>query len=159
MANTLTGVPCRHSYRFGFFLFAVLSSTAGLYSAPCWAKHARSPSSIASDPCPKMADYVKRRVEQMKQLKLAMAKEQSIPNTVAGIFDLMQGKSYVDQSKSEQMAQLRREADNLNMAMRAAGCKAVDVDQEMTKAPVPTLPTAGRANAKADVTLPTRTGR
>jgi hypothetical protein len=80
-----------------------------------------------------MGAYMKRRVGQMKQLKATMTKEQSVPNTVAGVFDLMQGKTYVDPAKSEQLAQLHHEADNLNEAMRTAGCEAIDIDQEIGK--------------------------
>ncbi|AGK58417.1 hypothetical protein HYPDE_33723 [Hyphomicrobium denitrificans 1NES1] len=131
------------SYRLGVALTAALISSAGFNSGPCWAKH-KSQLTIPSDPCAKMNGYMTKRVNDMKGLKKTIDKEQSVPNTVAGIFDLMQGKPYVDQPKTQKLAEMRREANDLNETMRASGCTAVNIDEEMAKPEIPTLPTPTR---------------
>jgi hypothetical protein len=79
------------------------------------------------------------RLEGMRKLKQTMDNEQSVPNTMEGVFDLMQGKHYVDNEKTEKFARMRGEADDLNRVMRATGCSPVDIDQELLKPPTPTI--------------------
>lgn len=137
------------SYRFSMVLLAALSSSAGFYSAPCWAKHNKSLPNIPTDPCAKMYGYMNTRLAEMKGLKKTLDHEQSVPDTVAGFFDLMQGKPYVDEAKTEKLAQMRREADSLNEAMRVSGCTPVNIDGELTKPAVPTLPAAKKKKGDA----------
>lgn len=129
------------SYRFGVALSAALISSAGFYSVPCSAKH-KPQLAVPSDPCAKMSVYLTKRINDMKSLKKTIDQEQSVPNTVAGVFDLMQGKPYVDQPKTQKLTEMRREANNINEAMRVSGCTVVNIDEEMTKPAIPTLPAA-----------------
>lgn len=147
------------SYRFGAVLIAVLSSSTGFYSAPCWAKHNKSLPSVPTDPCEKMRGYMNTRLAEMKGIKKTLDQERSVPDTVAGFFDLMQGKPYVDQPKTQKLAQMRREADDLNEAMRVSGCATVDIDQELTKPAVPTLPSAKKKGQASDPMFPGKTTR
>lgn len=133
------------SYRIGMILLAALSSSAGFYCTPSWAKH----DNIPIDPCAKMYGYMNTRLAQMKGLKKTLDHEQSVPDTVAGFFDLMQGKPYVDEAKTQKLVQMRHEADSLNEAMRVSGCKPVDIDGELTKPAVPTLPSGKRKKGGA----------
>lgn len=127
------------SFRLCVALSAALISSAGFFSVPCSAKH-KSQSAIPSDPCAKMSGYMTKRLNDMRALKKTIDKEQSVPNTLAGVFDLMQGKPYVDQPKTQKLAEMRREANDLDEAMRASGCTVVNIDEEITKPETPTLP-------------------
>lgn len=140
----------RRSYRFGVLLIAALISTTGFYIAPCWAKHNKSQPNVPGDPCAKMHGYMNTRLVEMKGLKKTLDQERSVPDTVSGFFDLMQGKPYVDQPKTQKLAQLRHEADDLNEAMRVSGCTAVDIDQELGKPAVPTLPSEKKKGKEPD---------
>jgi len=55
------------------------------------------------------------------------------------VFDLMQGKTYVDQEKLDKMARMRHDADELNNVMHGTGCTSVDIDQEMAKPSTPKI--------------------
>lgn len=131
------------SFRLGAALSAVLISCAGFLSTPCAAKH-KQQLSVPSDPCPKMSSYLMKRISDMKSLKATIAKEQTVPDTLAGVFDLMQGKPYVDQPKAQKLAEMRREANNINDAMRVSGCTVVDIDTELGKPATPALPAPAR---------------
>jgi len=140
----------RRSLRLAAGLSVALISSTAFFSAPCFAKH-KPQLAIPGDPCAKMSVSLSKRLNDMKGLKATIAKEQSVPDTLAGIFDLMQGKPYVDQPKTQKLAEMRREADNINAAMRVSGCKAVDIDAELAKAPTPVLPASTR-RGKSDGT-------
>lgn len=133
----------RRSFRLSTALSAVLISSAGFLSTPCLAKHKPQPA-VTTDPCAKMRGYMAKRISDMKGLKAAMEKEQSVPDTLAGVFDLMQGKPYIDQPKAKKLAEMRREASSINEAMRVSGCTVVDIDAELDKAAVPVLPAPAR---------------
>ncbi|HEY8195190.1 MAG TPA: hypothetical protein VIF13_09070 [Hyphomicrobium sp.] len=116
-----------------------------LGAQPSLAKHRKEApklpwqADVASDPCVKMNDSMNKRLEQMRILKKTIDKEQSAPNTMEGVFDLMQGKTYLDHEKLDKMARMRRDADEMNNVMRGTGCTQVDIDREMTKPPTPTV--------------------
>jgi len=116
----------------GVALLAVAAIACGLGSGAAWAKR-KSHSEVTGDPCQKLNGYMTKRIASIKSLKKAIDKEQSLPNTMAGVFNLMQGKYYVDQAKTEQIGRARKEADDLNRVMRGMGCTAVDIDQELQK--------------------------
>jgi hypothetical protein len=100
------------------------------------------------DPCLKLKEDMTRRIEQMKLLNKDLEKEKSTPNTVAGFFQLMQGKTYIDHEKVEQLTRARLEANDLNHVLHGTGCPTVDIDEELTKPPVVTLPkTVGKDRA------------
>jgi hypothetical protein len=135
-------------YRLGASLSVVLISSAGL-SAPSFAKH-KPQISIPGDPCAKMSASLVNRISAMKSLNAAIEKEQSVPDTLAGVFDLMQGKPYVDQSKVQKLAALRREANTINEAMRISGCAAVNIDDEMRKPATSPLPMATKTTKEKE---------
>jgi hypothetical protein len=132
--------------RLGGFLIGVCALSFGVCfgAQPSLAKHkaaAQLPwqADVATDPCAKMNDSMNKRIEQMRNLKKTLEKEQSAPNTMEGVFDLMQGKTYVDQDKLDKMQRMRHDADDLNNVMHGTGCTPVDIDQEMTKPATPTI--------------------
>lgn len=133
----------RRSFRLHAALGAMLISSIGMLSTPCSAKHKAQPA-IPGDPCTKMSGYLSKRISDMKSLKSAMEKEQSVPDTLSGVFDLMQGKPYIDQPKTQKLAEMRREANSISDAMRVSGCTVVDIDAELAKASTPALPTPDR---------------
>jgi len=140
-------------YRLIAASIVALISSSGFLSVPCSAKH-KPQINVPSDPCAKMSAYLTKRINDMKSLKKTIDAEQSVPNTLAGVFDLMQGKPYVDQPKTQKFAEMRREANNINEAMRASGCAVVNIDEEMTKPAIPTLPTEthkGKEKGQGDI--------
>ncbi len=120
-------------------MLAIATIACGIaFGSPSsWARHSKQ--KLSQDPCTTLGGYMTKRLESMRVLKQAMEKEQSIPNTMEGVFDLMQGKRYVDHDKTERLARMRQEADDLNRVMRGTGCTPVDIDQELLKPPAPTI--------------------
>jgi len=116
----------------GMLLLALVTIACGLGSSAGWAKH-KSHSDVAADPCKKLNGYMTKRIANIRSLNKAIDKEQSVPNTMAGVFNLMQGKYYVDHAKTEKIGRARKEADDLNRVMRGMGCTPVDIDQELQK--------------------------
>ena len=113
-----------------------LLASAGLFAlamtlsqGDAWAKHRKS--ATPSDPCVTMTAQRQRIIGQMKAVNKVLASEQAVPNTLAGVFERMQGKAYIDHTKTDQVARLRQEADDLQKAMRVAGCTLVDIDAEL----------------------------
>jgi hypothetical protein len=143
MGNRMRDIQRRRGLRLGSILAAVATIAAGtsLDSQAVWAKHSKSHrhANPSADPCTTLGNHMNTRLESMRKLKKVMDGEQSLPNTVAGVFDLMQGKQYVDNEKTERMARMRGEAEDLNKVMRSTGCKQVDIDQEMLKPPTPNI--------------------
>jgi hypothetical protein len=133
--------------RLSGFLIGICALSFGvcLAAQPTLAKHRKAASQlpwqadVATDPCLKMNDSMNKRIQQMQALKKTIDKEQSAPNTVEGVFDLMQGKTYVDHEKLDKMARMRHDADELNSVIRGTGCTPVDIDGEMTKPPTPAI--------------------
>jgi hypothetical protein len=159
MASTLIDGRSPRSYRLGVFLLTFLSSGCVFCGTPSWARHHKSQSDATSDRCATMSVYMKRRIEQMRQLNATMTKERSQPATVAGLFGLMEGKAYVDPSKAAQMTRLHHEAEDLNAVMHASGCPTVNIDEEALKPPTPTLPSGRKTKQVSDPTIPGRSGR
>jgi hypothetical protein len=143
MENTMPRVRQRRGLRLGAILaaFATIAGGTGLDSQNVWARHSRShsPSDALADPCTTLGVHMNTRLESMRKLKKTIDDEQSLPDTMEGVFDLMQGKRYVDNPKTEKLARMRVEADDLNKVMLATGCTPVDIDQELLKPPTPTI--------------------
>ena len=116
----------------GVLLLALAAIACCLDSRAGWAKH-RSHSDATGDPCKKLDGYMTKRLNNIRALQKQIDNEQSVPNTMEGVFDLMQGKHYVDHAKVEKISSIRKEADSLNGVMRGMGCTAVDIDQELRK--------------------------
>jgi len=138
MTNGRTSVS-RSGVRPAAILLAIatIACGVGLGSQDGWARHAKQ--KLSEDPCTTLSGYMTKRLESMRALKQAMDKEQSVPNTMEGVFDLMQGKRYVDHEKTERLGRMRQEADDLDRVMRGTGCTPVDIDQELQKPPTPTI--------------------
>jgi hypothetical protein len=140
MKNTMPRVRQSRGLRIGAVLVALATIAVGdsIGGQDAWARH-RSHSNDSADPCTTLGNHMNTRLEGMRKLKQTMDNEQSVPNTMEGVFDLMQGKHYVDNEKTEKFARMRGEADDLNRVMRATGCSPVDIDQELLKPPTPTI--------------------
>jgi hypothetical protein len=97
-----------------------------------WAKHHKTPHG-STDPCAPLNTSMQKRITQMKALKTDLEKEKAVPNTLVGVFDLLQGKPYVDKEKTSRMAEIRHEAEDIDTLLEAAGCPRVDIDRELAK--------------------------
>ena len=140
MENTM---PRGRGLRLVLAALATIACGTGLDSRDVWARHSKSHSNTranpSADPCTALGNHMNTRLESMRKLKKTIDEERSLPNTMEGVFDLMQGKQYVDSQKAEKFARLRGEADDLNKLMHATGCKQVNIDQELLKPPTPTI--------------------
>jgi hypothetical protein len=143
MENTMPRVRQGRGLQLGAILaaFATIAGGTSIGSQTLWARHSKShsPSDPSADPCTTLGNHMNTRLESMRKLKKTLDDEQSIPDTMEGVFDLMQGKRYVDNAKTEKLARMRAEADDLNKVMHATGCTPVDIDQELLKPPTPSI--------------------
>jgi hypothetical protein len=88
------------------------------------------------DPCVKLKDSMTHRIEDMKQINKDLETEKSAPNTLAGVFQMMQGKTYIDHEKVDKLTRARLEANDLNKLLHGMNCQTVDIDEELKKPPV-----------------------
>jgi len=104
-------------------------------SGRSWAKHKPDwQPSITGDPCESLNSYVQKHIGELKALKAALeAEKNGLPSTVEGIFERLAGEVVVDKEKIARIAEVRREAEDVNRLLRAQGCKPVDIDQQLTK--------------------------
>jgi hypothetical protein len=139
MESTLPRHRGKTRLQSGVALLAIAAIACGLGSSAGWAKH-KSHSDPTGDPCQKLNGYMTKRIASIRSLKKDIDKEQSLPNTMEGVFNLMEGKYYVDHAKTEKLGRARKEADDLNRVMRGMGCTPVDIDKELQKPAIAASP-------------------
>jgi hypothetical protein len=100
-----------------------------------WAKHHKQqlPSGIPTDPCAALNTYVQKDIGQMKSLKKAVEAENSAPDTLVGFIKHLEGQTVVDKEKVQKIAELHRQAIDVNILLHAQNCKTVDIDQALAK--------------------------
>lgn len=81
------------------------------------------------DPCAAPHNYVRERINQIKALRA------SAPATNGNLLELFGGKKNVDPQKSVEISNLRYEADGVNALLAAGGCKAFNLDEELSQDP------------------------
>lgn len=111
------------------FLSAILMAIAMLCVVrPCSAKHRSTMIAAANeDPCAAPSNYVRQRIARIKALQ-APAPHSSNSN----LFDMLGGHQDSDAEKAVEISNLRYEADGVNALLSAGGCKAFDLDHELS---------------------------
>jgi hypothetical protein len=131
-------MPKQHNtYGLQTCLFAVAALISGLVSdaGHGWAKHHKTQNQPAasSDPCAAPTAFIEAQITKIRGLQ--PPKDAGTANNVAAwIFESEGAKKSVDQDKIAQISELRHDADSVNDMLRAGGCKAVDIDQQLGNA-------------------------
>lgn len=107
-----------------FFGAAVLLCAA----QPVLARHRAQPQTTDQDPCAAPHAYVSERINQIKALQA------SAPKNNGSLFDMVEGQKDFDAKRSVEISELRYDADGVNALLAAGGCKAFDLDQELSRA-------------------------
>jgi hypothetical protein len=116
---------------FSVFLFL---GGVGTDSTVTRAKHRAPEPTTAADPCATPEQFIKDHISQIKALQSAKKSSSDrfkTPDTVAAWLGLSQGQSPETETNAKKVAELRHEVDGIAELLRAQGCKAIDVDQEV----------------------------
>jgi hypothetical protein len=108
-------------------LFAVCMGMV-LCVEPSLAKHPKKAQSGSSDPCASPRAYVSDHINRIKALR-ATAAPASTP-----LFGSGGAAADAASKRSAQISQLRSDADGVNALLKAGGCPAFDLDQELSAA-------------------------
>jgi hypothetical protein len=113
----------------------VLTGGLAVCSERGWAKHKPDwQPSITGDPCASLNTYIQKHIAELKTLKTALeADKNGLPSTLEGVFERLEGKAVIDHEKIAKIAEMRREAEDVNSLLRAQGCKPVDIEQQLAK--------------------------
>ncbi len=110
-------------------LFSVVALIFFSTSDPAWSKKHHSVQKPSDpDPCAAPRAYVSDHINRIKAL-------QATPDGGnASLFNMLGGRSDVDERRSAQISELRYDADGVNALLQAGGCKAFDLDHELAPA-------------------------
>jgi hypothetical protein len=111
-----------------FISVVVLSAVAALsMTQPSWAKHHARTQTVDSDPCAAPNAYVRERINRIKALQA------SAPKANGSLLDMIGGDKNFDVKRSTEISDLRNDADGVNALLAAGGCKAFDLNQELSQ--------------------------
>lgn len=111
------------------FLSAILVAIATFCAVqPSLAKHRSNTTAESNgDPCAAPSNYVRQRIDRIKALQAP-----THGNGNSNLFDMLGGRNDTDPQKSVEISDLRYEADGVNALLAAGGCKAFDLDHELS---------------------------